>query len=322
MLLLDCHAWPKIVAERDDRAAGRAVPLRWFGFLDDLSTSLSGQPAALWTWADALNPRGHLVAWHPSRMAMAAAFAGKPMTYLCWGLPDYTGPKAQVFDMLLRRARHVVVNEEVTQCQIRDRIGRTAPIVPYFVDTAFFAFAGPERRQPFLFCNGANDRDPEMLVALAALGHQIVWLCNDPALIAAYAKRHPKLRIVTRPSYEELRTLYQTCAAAIMPVTRDAHAAGQTTGLEAISCGAPLVISTGRTATIFRGLPSVFPVDGFDPGEWSRTISKAISRAADGQPSSLSIRRSHSFRSVRDALTPTLDVGTVATWVGKAGGLP
>ena len=311
-ILLSPESWPSLVAEREDRAQGRDTPVRWPGLLDDLSKARFGAPARCWTAKDLVDRRGHLIAWVPSWAALASAFTRAPLTYICWGAPAYRGAKAWAFNMLLSGSTRLVVNEEVTQRQVIERIGRMAPIVPYFIDTDFFAFRPSAGRESFLFCNGTNDRDPEMLVALAELGHEIRWLCNDPTLIAAYSARHPGLRIVTRPTYPELRNLYQSCAAAILPVAQDVHAAGQTTGMEAIACGAPLLISDTRAARILAPYPSVAVVPGSDAGLWSARIKaqlEVISQAPAATAKAAEMLQAKvSQAAVRSAWLPFIDV--------------
>jgi len=108
---------------------------------------------------------------------------------------------------------------------------------------------------------------------LAQSGRSVVWLVNNRDLISRYGDAHPNLRLLFHVTNEELRRLYQTCQAAIMPARRDFHAAGQTTGLEAISCGAPVVMSQGRAATIFAGVQGVRVVTGNTHEAWIEAVA-------------------------------------------------
>jgi glycosyltransferase involved in cell wall biosynthesis len=305
-ILLDRWGWETLLAERWDRAEGRPVPLRWFGLLDDLSRGLSGETAQRWSPRDLVSARGQLVAWLPSSAAIATAIRGGPLSYLCWGVPDYVGAKTFLFMTLLSRATHLLVNDEVTRDEIKVQTGRTAALVPYFVDTEFFAYRGLEERGDFIFCNGSNGRDPSMLAGLAERGHDVAWLCNDPVLREAFRSRHPRLKLCSRLSYEELRRLYQTCAAVITPVGSDTHAAGQTTGLEALSCGAPLLISQCRAATIFAGLPSAYIVSSDDSEQWSTKVASLARRngalSDETYKSAELIRQRHSGVALSEAL--------------------
>ena len=311
-ILLDPVSFAALEAERRDRAEGRPVPLRWVGLLDDLSRSLSGEPVQCWSARDLVSARGQLVAWLPSSAAVATAIRGGPLSYLCWGVPDYGAVKNLLFTTLLSRATHLLVNEDVTRDEIKVRTGRTALHAPYFVDTVFFDYRGPEGRGDFLFCNGSNGRDPGVLVGLVEIGHEVVWLCNDPDLHKAYSSRHPRLKLLSRISYEELLRLYQTCTAAIMPVASDPHAAGQTTGLEALSCGAPLLISQCRAASIFAGLLTIAPLPTNDAASWSRLIAEELQAsgyaAEKTERSARAVRQRLSYAAVSEAWSPFLRV--------------
>lgn len=309
-ILLDPPSFATLEVERRDHAEGRPAPLRWLGFLDDLSHRLSGEPARRWSPRDLVSARGQLVAWLPSSAAVATAIGGGPLTYLCWGVPDYGGAKSLLFTTLLSRATHLLVNDVVTRDELKARTGRTASLVPYFVDTDFFAYRGPEERGDFLFCNGSNCRDPSVLAGLAERGHEVVWLCNDSDMSKTYGSRHPRLKLCSRISYEELRHHYQTCAAAIMPVNHAPLAAGQTTGIEALSCGAPLFISQCRSATIFGGLPTVTTLTTNDATSWSHLIAEKLQAPGDTLQkthlSSLAMRQRMSYVAVSEAWVPFL----------------
>jgi hypothetical protein len=305
-ILLDAPTFAILEAERRDRSEGRSAPLRWLGFIDELSRALSGMPACRWSPQDLVVARGQLVACLPSAAALATAMRGGPLTYLCWGLPNYGDAKNLIFTMLLSRATHLVVNEEVTRGEILARIGRAAALAPYFVDADYFSYRSIGERDDFLFCNGSNGRDPNVLIGLVEIGHKLVWLCNDAKLRDAYGSRHPRLKVCSSVSFDELRRLYQTCAAAIIPVKDDHHAAGQTTGIEAIACGAPLYISQCRAASIFAGLPTVTTLSTNDVAAWSHAITESlrashIAAQSLTQLSSSIIRQRMSISVVTDA---------------------
>jgi hypothetical protein len=78
----------------------------------------------------------------------------------------------------------------------------------------------------------------------------------------------------TRTSYAELRHLYQTATAVLLPITSRNHAAGQTSLLEAVACGAPVVISEGRTGAMLNGARSLLISRGGSPDEWIRLLGR------------------------------------------------
>jgi hypothetical protein len=96
-----------------------------------------------------------------------------------------------------------------------------------------------------------------------------------------------------------------------MPALRDFHAAGQTTGLEAISCGAPVVMSPGRAATIFAGVPGVRVVGENTCEAWLAAIAlldtEPVSRDAREQSSEW-VRRHTAPESLFDRLGTLLGV--------------
>ncbi len=283
-LLFDRQSYASLLQQREHfrERAGQPVPLKWHRFLDQWAQERTGEPIARCSLAG-LARGGLLFAWLPSREAVVAAHLGR-LVYLYWGgLPSSTLRRAALRS-ILRRARVVLVNDPVAADEAEVLAGCRTVQVPMFIDTSFFAYAPPENREQFLFCAGSNDRDPDMLVALAQSGRSVVWLVNNRELLDRYRDAHPNLRLLFHVSNEDLRRLYQTCHAAIMPARRDFHAAGQTTGLEAISCGAPVIMSQGRAATIFAGVPGVRVVAAPAVAGWHEAIAgldnEPVTRAA------------------------------------------
>jgi Glycosyl transferases group 1 len=254
------------------------LPLRWHEFLDQLSIEISGRSSIDLSWSQALTGKAQLFSWHLSPETIATAVAHAPLIYMCWGVPDRKVWKNTVLKIVLRRAKHVLANDRSTVEEIRVLSGRTAHLVPFFIDADYFEFGPRALRERFLFCNGGNDRDTEVLLSLAHSGFKVRWLINDPVQRTRYSGRHPNLVCLSQVSFSELRRLYQTCAVAVFPALRDAHAAGQTTGMEAVACGAPLVLSSGRTASIFSGLPSVSVVASRSGEAWAGAVNTLLAK--------------------------------------------
>jgi hypothetical protein len=287
-IVLDKASRNKLLAQRAESARGESVPLRWFGLLDEISREETGIGAADLDWVSAVSGQGRLFVSNASNEALVTALSSRSLVYLCWGIPQ-RGWKGQVIITLLRRARHVLANDRTTGREIEELAGRATEIVPYFIDTGFFTYRPLDGRGDFLFCNGTNDRDGDVVLGLALQGFRVVWLVSDPAQRARYEGKSPNLELRSHISYAELREFNQTCAAAIMPIVADRHCAGQTTGLEAIACGAPLLVTAGRTASIFAGLSSVVAVTGNDPAVWGRAVAGML--ADDGLADTLMISR-------------------------------
>ena len=283
-LLFDRQAYASLQQQRAlfRECAGQPVPLKWHRFLDQLAEEQTGAPIARCSLGGLLRV-GTLFAWLPSREALVAAHLGR-LVYLYWGGLPSSSLRRAALRSILRRSRVVLVNDAVAAREAETLAGCRTVQVPMFIDTSFFGYAPPENREQFLFCAGSNDRDPETLVALAQSGRSVVWLVNNRDLVSRYGDAHPSLRLLFHVTNEELRRLYQTCRAAIMPALRDFHAAGQTTGLEAISCGAPVIMSQGRAATIFADVPGVRVVAENTREGWLEAIasleSEPLPRAA------------------------------------------
>ena len=269
-LILDRIEWQRTLDQR--KALAEGAPLRWNDLLDRVA-----QGRILPSGASTLFAHGIHFGWHLRPSTILAAVLRRPLAYMCWGVAYHRGPRRRIARMVLRAADVVFVNDARTADEVRAVAGVEAQRLPYLVDTQFFAFAVGER-EDFLFCPGANDRDGDVLLALARLGHKVVWLNNLPDLAARYAGLTPNLTIVAHPSFAELRTHYRRCAAVVQPLTRDIHAAGQTTTLEALACGAPVILGSGRTATLFAEDGLVDVVRGSDPEEWARVIQRALDR--------------------------------------------
>lgn len=256
--------------EKAARASGLPQPMNIRLLLDEIS---EGGAQAMSLTKKTNNTIAFV--YHFDRAIVAHAALRRPFTFLVWGLPHRGFFRDAIARFVLRRASLLLANDPDSAEETLQWSGRAPLMVPYFIDTDFFVVEndGPPR-EDFLFCPSSNGRDPELLCALAERGARVVWLNNDAALTARYANRVPTLTIVTRPDFNELRTLYQTCRACILPVNDARHAAGQTTALEALACGAPVFITQSRTSAIFReeGLVTILPSN--DAQKWELALKK------------------------------------------------
>lgn len=272
-LILDRVEWRQTLTQREALAGGAQVPRRWNDLLDRVAR---GQilPAG----AATIFESGIHFGWHLRPSTISAALLKRPLAYLCWGVDYHRGIRRRLARMVLRAADVVFVNDAQTADEVRAVAGVEARWLPYLVDTAYFTVADPASRENFLFCPGANDRDGDVLLALARHGHNVVWLNNLPDLAARYAGLDDRLSIVSNPGFTELREFYRRCAAVIQPLTRDIHAAGQTTTLEALASGAPTILGAGRTANLFAPDGLVDVVDQRDVEAWSKAIKRVLVR--------------------------------------------
>lgn len=274
-LVLDRYEYASLQRQRVARAMRNNVPRRWLDVIDALSIRFSGHPAGSFRFRSVACNRAKLFTWIPSVEALLTALWGRGLVYLCWGGIGRSGLKGIAERTILRRAEYLLVNDAVTQREIECLVGRSSIMIPYVVDTDFFTFAGHDERGDFLFCSNVNDRDPSVLLALAKAGHKVVWTVDDGTLRSPYAKSHSNLRLIPHVPFPELRRLYHTCRAYVMPLRRDVGAAGQTTIMEALSCGTPVVTSAGRTADIFSDIPAVTIARSAAVEEWLASVSCA-----------------------------------------------
>lgn len=300
-LILDPIEYRTTLEQRESRAHGEVAPLRWNGVLDRLAEGRI-KPAQ---GKDMFAPGVHF-SWHLHNSTIMAAALKRPLAYLCWGVAYHSGIRRRLARMVLRGADVVFVNEARTRDEVREVADVAAQAMPYFVDAEFFRFVAPAQREDFLFCPGANDRDGDMLLRLAEAGRRVVWLNNVAEIAARFSGRSKNLEIVTRPTFERLRALYGSCRAVVQPLVRDIHAAGQTTALEALVSGAPVILSKGRTADLFSGEQTVSTVDTADTDRWLDAIDRAVEGDRD-VPCSAEVRarriaERHSYPAVSEAL--------------------
>lgn len=257
-------SYEELLRQRHYFAQGEDRPVRWEGYLADLIESTTGNPVSPFGLKGVLDGRSRMLAWNPNWETLTCAIARR-LTFIAWGTRSRMPPRhalKRIFrqaamQRILRDARPVLVNERVTANEVARLAGREAVVIPHFVDTEFWSYRDCTQRQSFLFCPSTVDRDGDKLLELARTGHEITWLANDHAICAKYSGADRNLTLIKEVPYGQVRELYQTCRAVILPLRRDEHVAGQTTAMEAIACGAPVYLSAGRTATIFEGVPSV-----------------------------------------------------------------
>jgi hypothetical protein len=187
---------------------------------------------------------------------------------------------------LLRTAAVVVVNDKITRNDVRRLAGRDAKIVPYVVDTDFFEYAPPQNRSDFVLVPGNNDRHEALVQRIARQGLRVVRLTTDERVAQYHAEHNnSNLDVRVKVSYLELRDYYQTATAVVLPLVSKNHAAGQTSLLEGIACGAPLLITDGRAAGVANDFPSVIRCESDSSDTWCRHIvgAKRLLAEDDGE---------------------------------------
>jgi glycosyltransferase involved in cell wall biosynthesis len=210
---------------------------------------------------------------------------------------------------ILKRAAVVCVNDRITLNDVESLSGRVAELVPFVVDSRFFGFADVSCRKDYVVVPGDNGRNEELVAGLAEQGIAIRRVFRDKRIAEFYSKRQSpgSLECYWRVPFEKLRELYQGARVVAIPLVAPNRPAGQTSVLEAVACGAPVVISGGRTSSIFGGLKTVNLCHSETVAGWGDAINE-IDRRIKSAPallwdSSNFVARNHSPEAVERVLS-------------------
>jgi glycosyltransferase involved in cell wall biosynthesis len=272
-------------------------PRHWPDVVRSMSQTLFGSDVGHWDYNSIFTSSDILFSWLPSVEILLASFFGKRYIYLCWGGLGRIGLLGLFEKNILKNASLLLVNDPTTQKEIYEISRRDAVIIPYCVDSDFFIFGDFQQRDNYFFCCSTNDRNPSVLLDLAKAGNRVVWSTHIK-IAEIWRNRHPNLEVVSNLSWKELATHYQKCAAFILPLVGDNHAAGQTTMLEAISSGAPVFVSPNRASKIFENLPSVIVVNSNTEGFWEDTIIQSFKNVDLNSATQISRKHVEKFFSI------------------------
>lgn len=182
--------------------------------------------------------------------------------YLCWGFPERAGRFYQLkmfrLWVILKMADIVFVNEEKTKQILWHKWRINAVTIPYYVDMQFF-FPNLKAQKQGLLVVGNKDRDESFLDLLGReINIQIIRVTSDKHIENFFLQKRSPVKVVFKPNYQTLKSLYQHCEVFLMPVRDVGHAAGQTAVLEAIASGCPIVMTNCVSSNIFEEYKSVF----------------------------------------------------------------
>ena len=173
-------------------------------------------------------------------------------------------------------AKVLMVNDELTKNKLLAWGNRHIDIVPYPVDTNFFSYLEKPRLNKHILISGDNDRDENLVLELSNLGWNVHRVTRSKSVCQLYnGLKNPNVTLHYRVPYVKLRDLYHMANVVIMPIKSKNHPAGQTALLEAISCGAPVVVSNGHVSKIFDHYESVFVINTNCKHDWHNAIEKA-----------------------------------------------
>jgi glycosyltransferase involved in cell wall biosynthesis len=206
---------------------------------------------------------------------------------------------------ILKRAATVLANDPVTCEDITMLAGRDPVSFPYVVDSDFFSFVPPCQRENFLLVPGNSDRDEDLVLGLAEKGMSIIRVTVASGVRVHYANRGGRVDLRYRISFHELKALYHKARAVLLPIRSRNHAAAQTSALEAIACGAPVIITRGRTSALLDDYKSVTVCATNDVEEWMEQITHtdALARKEPGlfkQSAALIGQRHHPDRLAKE----------------------
>ena len=296
---------------------GENRPVDWHDVVRDTAHQLSDRPIIDLRLRTLLRPSNKFISWNPTLTILLAALLRRNLSYLCWGLPSHSNhriekiAKALKLRTILKLANKVFVNDKESAAEIAAWTGCTPILIPYVVDGEFYSYRKYRNRKNFILVPGNNGRDESLVQSLLQRGHKIVRMTRDSVVAKRYSNiTSDNFSLQYRVTYGKVARLYQQASAVALPLRARNHAAGQTAVLEALSCGAPVIISRGRASGIVSKYESVLVCDDLTPATWEERISQAR-RLGQLHPSTLertaaTIRSVHNPSAVSDVLRSLL----------------
>jgi glycosyltransferase involved in cell wall biosynthesis len=285
----------------------RRHPFDWFD-VQSSAVFLSGKSPVLFSWNLFLVKNVIFFSFAPSLIFLLACLLKKKTVYLCWGFPEQTSSfvstfaKDILFKFSLKNSNIVLVNDLDTFRELKLLGVNTAKVFPYIVDTNFFQFAPYNLREDFLLVPGDNGRNEELVYAISLLvPFKFVRVTRSEDVVGFYKqkKSHDNIKVCLKVSPSDLRDLYQRAKLVILPITAQNHAAGQTSVLEAVACGATVLLSKGRTSSIFKNsYESVFEIEDESVESWISIIKKFISMPIEDKILRQSFKKVKGFHDV------------------------
>jgi glycosyltransferase involved in cell wall biosynthesis len=216
--------------------------------------------------------------WNIGFESLLCALFRKKLVYLSWGYAERGLLRTLIERFFLRRCKIIFVNELITKKKLEQIVMFNCVHIPFYIDRGFFCpDSGESTRQSFLFCNGENGRSLDLINAIADAGFSVIWCVGSVERFSPLVNAN--VHLVGHLSYEELRDLYRKCSLFIMPLSQLDYCSGQTTCMEALSCGARVLISSSVTSNIFSWMEekNVVIIENNMSKEWVDKINDLLS---------------------------------------------
>jgi len=288
-------------------------PRDWNDVIQCISEILTNKPLSIQSFTQLFSKHNLFIYWAPVIYAYILALMNRRLLYLCWGMPRPSYGlikllKYHKLKVILKHSNVILVNDYHTFNDIKKLTKNKILIAPYIVDTDFYSLRLSER-ESFIVAPGDNDRNEELIRQIAASGIKIYRITREKK-IAQYHNSSLNVVVKFKIPYQELRFLYQQASAVILPVKTFNHAAGQTSLLESLSCGTSVIISEGRTSTIFNNNDMVMICSSNNWIDWRDYINLAVSTRRNKKLVKRvrdKIELTNSFKSVCDFLLNTIN---------------
>jgi hypothetical protein len=245
-LLFDPPSWDKYVRSKNNHEC-----ITWHAKLASTFYACAGSEAQIKkaTLSAILEHNTVLFAWNMSPILCLYLLVGRPVVYLYWGSSHLDKP---AYRLLLRWiflvSRKVIVNDAFSQKEVWATAGVKAKLLPFYADESFFIPSISSFRSAFILCNGTSGRDVDKLMTLANSGYQVVWVATGLSQKLISHAELSGIKVMQDVDPVLLRSLYQSCACFVMPISEPYHPAGQTTSLEACLCHAPVFVTDSKTS--------------------------------------------------------------------------
>jgi len=241
-------------------------------FLDCLTSGIGGDASYLKHHATCLNPRSmydnltriqadytHLFGFSSTALVPCAYWLGlirNRLVQLFWSTPQPGWAKRVLFKAQLNACRKILVNDRGTGEELCTDWGAPREkmlFVPYPVDTEFFKPAQKcAESAPYIVIPGNSDRDEDVVVALAqSLDIDVVRVTAHLGTVRYYEQlknRPARLKVKSQLTFPEVRELYQSAEAVVLPVRNRRHPAGLNALLEGMACGKTVLVPRGKTS--------------------------------------------------------------------------